>query len=446
MNGHGKCNHIGGVLFAVNSFYANGLHSNTAKVSCTSKLNGWIVPRNLAVPPKPVKEIKVEKIQFGSNQSSKTFNQSSVFDPRAPQHRTSDKNDLDILHTNLKECAPFSGYSLFHEAAVPTTDTCLEHADFVDTIESVDVCEDVYIETELVNAERYVDAPENILNVPNIDFVKENSNIGDDENINADFVAKYVNSIVENETITPEDINNIESATKLQSEDDLWKQLHGCKMTASNFGRIVKCSRCPNGLVKAMLYDRPSSKYLQYGKDHEQDAIDMYTKLCSTRHENIQVEKSGIFMSTQRPGYGASLDGIVKHSDGRRTGLECKCPLSQRGKSIEEACKCKTFYLYKDENGDIKLKRTHNYFIQIQGQLFATKMIYVDFVVWFGPDQDIFTERIVFDEEKWYSVYLPALDFFYKWAFIPELLTGRVKKGMPLHSNWSSLRNMHLQK
>ncbi|XP_021363173.1 uncharacterized protein LOC110456646 [Mizuhopecten yessoensis] len=113
MNEHGKCNHIGGVLFAVNSFYANGLHSNTAKVSCTSKLNGWIVPRNLTVPPKPVKEIKVEKIQFGSNRLSKTFNQSSVFDPRAPQHRTSDNNDLDILHTNLKEFAPFSGYLLF---------------------------------------------------------------------------------------------------------------------------------------------------------------------------------------------------------------------------------------------------------------------------------------------------------------------------------------------
>ncbi|XP_021365779.1 uncharacterized protein LOC110458423 isoform X2 [Mizuhopecten yessoensis] len=58
MNGHGKCNHIGGVLFAVNSVYANGLHSNTAKVSCTSKLNGWIVPRNLTVPPKPVKRNK----------------------------------------------------------------------------------------------------------------------------------------------------------------------------------------------------------------------------------------------------------------------------------------------------------------------------------------------------------------------------------------------------
>lgn len=53
----GQCNHVGGLLFSINRFIAHGLHANQENISCTSKINGWIVPRNLAVKPKAISEI-----------------------------------------------------------------------------------------------------------------------------------------------------------------------------------------------------------------------------------------------------------------------------------------------------------------------------------------------------------------------------------------------------
>ena len=52
----------------------------------------------------------------------------------------------------------------------------------------------------------------------------------------------------------------------------------------------------------------------------------------------------------------------------------------------------------------------------------------MDFVVWFGPEKDIFVERIYFDSDMWFENCLPKLDLFYKWAIVPELLTRRVKR------------------
>lgn len=78
----------------------------------------------------------------------------------------------------------------------------------------------------------------------------------------------------------------------------------------------------------------------------------------------------------------------------------------------------------------------------MQGQLFISKLEFIDFVVWFGPKENIFVERIYFDHAKWYDEHLPALDFFYKWVFIPEMLTRRVKRGLELHSvaEWKQLK------
>lgn len=45
------------------------------KVSCTAKLNGWIVPRNLTVKAKPLKDIKVKKKINSVNKMSLTARQ-----------------------------------------------------------------------------------------------------------------------------------------------------------------------------------------------------------------------------------------------------------------------------------------------------------------------------------------------------------------------------------
>ena len=110
-------------------------------------------------------------------------------------------------------------------------------------------------------------------------------------------------------------------------------------------------------LIKSLLYDAPSSEYLEYGKRHEPDAIAAYEQY--KKLENGTVNKVGIILSEERPGYGTSLDGMVTFN-GVTGGIECKCPASKEGKTIQEACSDPNFCLQCDENGNAKLKSNPN--------------------------------------------------------------------------------------
>ena len=57
---------------------------------------------------------------------------------------------------------------------------------------------------------------------------------------------------------------------------------------------------------------------------------------------------------------GASPGGIVDHE----TGLEVKCPYTERNLTIEEAAKSETFCLEKTESGQYALRKHHVYWHQ----------------------------------------------------------------------------------
>ena len=134
-----------------------------------------------------------------------------------------------------------------------------------------------------------------------------------------------------------------------------------------------------------------------------------------------------MILSKDRPGFGASLDGIVSVSSvDKKGGLEVKCSISKSNMTADEACSDNTFYLIKDKNGNKNLKKNANYFYQVLGQIYVAKLQWVDFVVKFGQEKDIFVERIYFDSDMWFENCLPKFDLFYEWAIVPELLTRRV--------------------
>ena len=86
-----------------------------------------------------------------------------------------------------------------------------------------------------------------------------------------------------------------------------------------------------------------------------------------------------------------------------------------------------------------KLKTTHCYYYQIEGQMFCTGLTIVDFVVWFGYLLPFYTETVKFDERFWHKA-LPRIDQFYRRAFVPELFTHRIERGETLyqHGGWKN--------
>ena len=60
------------------------------------------------------------------------------------------------------------------------------------------------------------------------------------------------------------------------------------------------------------------------------------------------------------------------------------------------------------------------------------------FVVYFGENMPLFIEKIHFESNRWYDDLLPKIDYFYRRAFLPEMLTKRVQPGkvLYLHGGW----------
>lgn len=231
------------------------------------------------------------------------------------------------------------------------------------------------------------------------------------------FLAKLSEEIAMNPTPEIETIG--------QHCNQLWHEKRVNRLTASKFGAVVKRlphTSCHN-MVKSVLYPKNlNSEAVLFGRDNEDKVIQMYEKRTSNK-----VNKCGLFVDTDHPFLGASPDGLVSF-DGL---VEVKCLASVKEFSFKEEVenKKKDFCLQFNECGELQLKRNHNYYFQIQGQLNITKRLWCDFVV-YSKKGELFVERINKDDMFWKTTMLPKLTQFYRECMLPEIVDSRVVRGM----------------
>ena len=125
---------------------------------------------------------------------------------------------------------------------------------------------------------------------------------------------------------------------------------------------------------------------------------------------------------------GASPDGCVTDpSEDQHNGLvEIKCPASAEETALIDLCKKSTFCLKCTTTG-LELKRQHNYFYQVQGQLHITGRKWCDFVIWTpsSTSDSLFVQRIYYDDSFWKETMYPRLHRFYMGSMLPELASPR---------------------
>lgn len=121
-------------------------------------------------------------------------------------------------------------------------------------------------------------------------------------------------------------------------------------------------------------------KSVQWGVQNEADAITQFQN-----HTGHNIQPCGLFLHTC--GFlGASPDGIVNDNG----LLEVKCPFRARNQLLEELAKNdKTFFLGFSDN--FYLKFDHDYYHQVQGQLYICDKEICYFFVW-SPAQSILLE------------------------------------------------------
>ncbi|XP_054258294.1 uncharacterized protein LOC128983703 [Macrosteles quadrilineatus] len=193
--------------------------------------------------------------------------------------------------------------------------------------------------------------------------------------------------------------SQLERNSRGQSLCDLWVKERKKRITASNFGRICKMrstTSCQK-LVEQLLYK----------------------------------QFSGNSATRMQPFLAASPDGVIEG-----LGLvEVKCPASAKDLTPADAVvEKKIKFCVLDEERNLKLKRSHCYYYQIQGQLHITQQKNCWFLVWTNKGMSI--EKIVRDDQFWENKMEKPLTNFYFKCVLPELIDPRHPRGLPIRDRF----------
>ena len=211
----------------------------------------------------------------------------------------------------------------------------------------------------------------------------------------------------------------LESMTQEQNGNVVWHMARKCRLTASNFGRVVQ-----NGDVSFLTCDGDGSKKkltiaMRWGLLNESKARDLYAQ----KH-GVLVDKIGLLISESGI-LGGTPDGIVKS---KRVLLEIKCPFTlslkcNKGK-LMNLIKAGKYWLKLDKDGNVDFNMSHKqgiaYYHQIQGCLYLAGELAdsCDLVVW-GPSD--WLEINVKKNEDWFICYGSYLEHFWRVRAAPEI-------------------------
>ena len=156
------------------------------------------------------------------------------------------------------------------------------------------------------------------------------------------------------------------------------------------------------------------SQATEWGKRNESTALKKYKE---TQHDNghhgLYYSPSGFVISEKYPYLGVSPDAVVHDpTEENPFGLtEVKCPFSHKNQTLLQAAESRDFCSVVELNlsgmQTMKLKRSHSYFCQVQGQMAITGRCRCDFVTY--TERGINVERIHYDEDFWNNELLPKL-------------------------------------
>ncbi|KAG9278156.1 hypothetical protein AMEX_G5969 [Astyanax mexicanus] len=207
------------------------------------------------------------------------------------------------------------------------------------------------------------------------------------EPTNCQFVCTHQHLHLQSLATTFDMARKIEVATREQSNSVEWHRVRRPRITSSRFREIchVRGQSSAEILSQRIRKGVDQTAAMKRGLALEPVAIQEYCQM-----KNTNDCPCGFVIHPDAPWLGSSPDGLVfDPTESPPFGLvEIKCP---NAKSYVDCS-----YL-KMQSGTMKLKQTHSYYWQVQGQLLLTGMEGCDFVVF--AEEDILIQRIYRDCE-----------------------------------------------
>ena len=256
-----------------------------------------------------------------------------------------------------------------------------------------------------------------------------------DDDISPEHLAELKKGYYETKVIvTSERAKEIEHETREQADSPEWIGQRRKRLTASMVGGIAKmrATTRKSKRVENLLYTKfRGNTATRYGATME-DTVrqEYYTYQRLNGHPNLKLDNCGLFVSLNNPWLAATPDGVVDDPSDPTQPLglvEIKNPYSARSQTLMEAAQKTAFCLEQNKNNSsFRLKARHDYYYQVQTQLFCTERHWCDFVV--RTNNDLHIERI-YTDKAWQHCNIPKLKNFYFSALLPELACPRHHKG-----------------
>ena len=164
------------------------------------------------------------------------------------------------------------------------------------------------------------------------------------------------------------DPHDIEASTKGQAKADEWFLERIFRVTASKCKLICTRKRDFMSLCKQLLYVTPPTHLpaLEYGRRKEPEAVQRYADAFPRRC----VSECGLIVKPDAMFLAASPDRLVVDPDAvsKEGLLEVKCPFATSDPP-RSAARAKKGFCLKEENGNVRLNRSHQYFYQVKSIL-----------------------------------------------------------------------------
>ena len=215
--------------------------------------------------------------------------------------------------------------------------------------------------------------------------------------------------------LSNDQIGAIAKATVDQYECDEWFAQRAGRITASKMK--AACHTDPAfpsiSLIKQICYPhwyRFSSEAVKWGCDHESIALELYAEEAGKQHASFNFFHSGLCIHEEYQFLAATPDGITLCDCCDYGIVEVKCP-----------------YCKKDSNPDClengSLKKSHQYYYQVQLQMFVCDVGHVDFVVCTFPnDEPVIAVERIYPDVDFLETSIVQAGHFYTVAILPELL------------------------
>ena len=213
-------------------------------------------------------------------------------------------------------------------------------------------------------------------------------------------------------------LEHLQDVTKEQAECTTWKIHRVGRITGSSFHKVVKSKDSSvDSLVKQILHYNAKDLTVPaviWGKQMEATARQKCVQEMQKKHTTMTVKAVGLTVSADEPYLAASPDGVFS-CDCCGTGLlEIKCPYKYR-EGLQGSESDASFCL----DARYHLRPTHQYYSQIQLQMYVCKMNICDFMVW--TKLDIVILRLQRDEQ-FLKEHLPKAEAFLMNHLLPELI------------------------